>query len=325
MATSLSLASLTVTPAFGQTAPASPTPDAIKKAQESMKKGVTLYKSKRYNEAIIEFRASYASVPSPNSRFQIARALVALDEPVEAYLEYDGVIEDATARASEGKYAETLEYAVAERDQLAGKVALVTVTVASPEAAKSLLIGGREVPRARWGQPFPAVPGPIDVELSSTAGAPLREEFTLAAGEKKELTLDPAPAAPVDQGVVIETRVPESRRALRPYAYAAGGVGVAGLALFTVAGLMASSTYADLSETCGGRCPPNRQSDVDAGKTQQTLANIGLIVGAAGLAAGATLFVLSITGSEASDAAQTSAGRPQLLLGPGYAGVRGTF
>jgi hypothetical protein len=105
----------------------------------------------------------------------------------------------------------------------------------------------------------------------------------------------------------------------------AAGVGVAGLGLFTVAGIMANSTYSDLSESCGGPCPPDRQGDVDAGKTEQTLANIGLIVGAVGLAAGATLFVLSVTGGESEPTDEGSAPSSQLVVGPGYAGLRSSF
>ncbi|EYF00618.1 tetratricopeptide repeat protein [Chondromyces apiculatus] len=328
MLSSLALGALPSTQAYGQTATSTaPSPEDLKKARAAMTKGVALFKAHKYNEAIIEFRASYAAVASPNSRFQVARALAALGETLDAYLEYEGVIEDATARASEGKYVDTMENAVVERDQLGEKLALVTIDVLHPEAAGGLQIGGKEVPRSRWGKPFPANPGPVEVVLSSTAGPPVRETLTLAVGEKKELSLDPAPVAgPSDGGgAEEEVIVPASRRALRPYAYVAGGVGVAGFGLFTVAGLMASSTYADLSETCGGRCPASRQSDVDAGKTQQTLANLGLIVGAVGIAAGATLFVLSVTGSESAKDADETTARTQLLLGPGYAGLRGTF
>ncbi|HSN97804.1 MAG TPA: hypothetical protein VLS89_05880, partial [Candidatus Nanopelagicales bacterium] len=259
-----------------------------------------------------------------------ARTLRELGEFRDAYLEFDGTAEEAAARAAtEERFAKTRDTAILERDQLNDKIALVTVTVAHPESAGTLQIGGKEVPKDRWGKPFPAMPGPVEVVLSSSAGAPVTQSLTLTAGEKKDVTLDALTAGGAPPGggfeAEAEASVPESRRALRPYAYIAGGVGLAGLGLFTVAGLMANGTYSDLSEACNGPCPADRQSDVDAGKTQQTLANVGLIVGAVGLAAGATLFVLSITGGEASDEQQAARPRTQLLVGPAYAGVRGSF
>jgi hypothetical protein len=311
-------------PARAQPAAATPSPDAVDKAQSLFKKGTALYEKKQYNQAIEEFRGSYAAVASPNSRLYIARCLAQLGEHRDAYIEFDGVIDEASARAaSEPRYAKTQEQATVERDELAGKVALVTVAVAHPESAGSLQIGGKEVPRERWGKPFPATPGPVEVVLTSSAGAPVRENLTLAAGDKRDITLDPLPASPPPD-VEVDVSSPSSRSGLRPYAYVAGGIGVAGLGLFAVAGIMANGTYSDLSDSCGGPCPPDRQDDVDAGKTQQTLANIGLIVGAVGLAAGATLFVLSVTGGDSTEQDQGSASS-QLVVGPGYAGLRGSF
>lgn len=332
------LGALTVTPAHAQPAAATPAPDAVEKAQALFKKGHTLYEAKKYNQAVVEFRASYAAVPSPNSRLYIARSLRQMGELRDAYLEFDAVVEEAAAKAAtEARYAKTQEQATVERDELTGKIAMVTVTVAHPESAGTLQIGGKEVPRERWGKPFPATPGPVEVVLTSKAGAPVQENLTLAAGDKRDVTLDAQPGGGAgngsgagsgsgsegDDGVSIEASGPSSRAGLRPYAYIAGGVGVVGLGLFTVAGLMASSTYSDLSETCGGPCPPDRQDDVDAGKTQQTLANVGLIVGAVGIAAGATLFVLSVTGGSSSE--KDSASSSQLVIGPSYAGLRGHF
>ncbi|HEY6460749.1 MAG TPA: hypothetical protein VIY73_11385, partial [Polyangiaceae bacterium] len=106
---------------------------------------------------------------------------------------------------------------------------------------------------------------------------------------------------------------------LRTWAYVAGGVGVAGLVTFTIAGVMARSTYDDLNGAChGGPCPPDKDGEISSGKTQQTLANVGLVIGIAGIAAGATLFVLSMPRGSASASAA-------LVVGPGNVGVRGTW
>ncbi|MGK3996887.1 tetratricopeptide repeat protein [Sorangium sp. So ce1024] len=312
-------------------AASTPTPDAVEKAQGLFKKGAALFESRRYALALEQFRASYAAVASPNSRLYIARCLAELGDLPEAYLEFERVAEEAAARAkTEERYAQTEQTAHLERDEIARKIALLTVTVARPESATSLTIAGKEVPRERWGKPYPVKPGKAEVVLRTQVTS-IPQTVELSAGEAKTLPIDADPSAPDgDAGLLDEgplppaTAGPSPRAYLRPYAYAAGGVGVAGLGVFTIAGLMANSTYSDLAESCQGPCPIDRQDDVDAGKTQKTVANVGLVIGAIGLVTGTTLFILSITGGGA-DEPQRSATSPELLVAPGYVGLRGAF
>jgi hypothetical protein len=99
----------------------------------------------------------------------------------------------------------------------------------------------------------------------------------------------------------------------------AGGVGAAGLVTFAVAGLMAHSTYDDLNSACkGGPCPPDKSGEISSGKTQQAIANVGLVVGLAGVATGATLFVLSLPKAQPSSNAA-------VVVSPSWVGVQGRF
>jgi hypothetical protein len=106
---------------------------------------------------------------------------------------------------------------------------------------------------------------------------------------------------------------------LRTYAYIAGGVGLAGLATLAVFGTLAHGTYDDLQNACpNGACPPSKQGEVSSGKTQETLANVGLAVGIVGVAAGATLFVISLRKAPAGPSAA-------IVAGPSWVGIRGTL
>jgi hypothetical protein len=101
-------------------------------------------------------------------------------------------------------------------------------------------------------------------------------------------------------------------------AYVAGGIGVVGLATFGIFGLLNSSTYSDLQSSCPNNvCPPGKAEDISNGRTQQTIANVGLIVGAVGLVAGVTLFVLGTPKKKAPEAA--------FILGPDGFFVRGAL
>jgi hypothetical protein len=101
-------------------------------------------------------------------------------------------------------------------------------------------------------------------------------------------------------------------------------VAVAGLATFIVAGAMSNGTYSDLEKACGANpCPPGHDGDISTGRTQQTLANVGLGVFGVFAAASVTLFVI---GSPSKPAAQAPAGpTARLGAGPSFVTLRGTF
>lgn len=298
-------------------AEAGPSPADVAEAKARFGKGSDLFKADKFAEALEEFRASYNRVNSPNSHLYVARCLSKLGKIAEAYLEYDKVV--AEAQTSGEKYAQTGETAKVERDELNTKLAFVTPNVTSPEPGAKLTIGGVEVPQDRWGKPFPATPGNVEVRLEAPSKPAATQSVTAAAGETKDVSIA-FTAADTGGGDTGGGSTSGGMSGMRIGSFVAAGVGVAGFALFAIEGSMSKSTYDDLQKTCGGPCPADRADDIDKGKTQQTLANVGLVVGAVGIAAGATLFVLSLRGGKKSDAPQTS-----LVVGPSALGVRGTF
>lgn len=302
--------------ANAQTAKATPSPADVTEAKARFEKGSNLFKADKYGEALEEFRASYTRVNSPNSHLYIARCLVKLNKLVDAYLEFEKVSAEASTAGE--KYAQTGETAKTERDELNAKIALVSVTVSSPEPGAKLTIGGTEVPQDRWGSPFPATPGSVEVRLEAPGKPAATQSISANAGESKSATI--AFAAP-ETGGNQDTGKSGGMSGMRIGSFVAAGVGVAGFALFAIEGSASQKTYDQLKQDCpSGPCPTDRADDIDKGKTQQMLANIGLAVGAVGIAAGATLFVLSLRSKKADTEPKTS-----LIVGPTSLGVRGTF
>ena len=75
-------------------------------------------------------------------------------------------------------------------------------------------------------------------------------------------------------------------------------------------------------------CPADRQAETaelqDEGSTQQTLANVGLVVGAVGVAAGVTMLVIGLSDDDDTASAATQPST-SLAVGPGFTGLRGRF
>lgn len=313
----VSSALVTGAPDVAAAPPTAPAPSGdVATAKAKFDKGKTLYNAKNFADALGEFRASYALVKSPNSHFFIANCLRDLGRLTEAYTEYDRVAEEAKTAGEQ--YAGAIEAAIAERDALAAKLVLVTVSTPGSPADATLNVAGMDVASDLAGKPIPVMPGNIEVKLSAPGKTTATQTVTGAAGETKMVTIEFAVAPPP-----TTDEHPSGAKKLTPMrigAIAAAGVGVVGMILFAVEGSASNTTYDDLKEKCGGPCPQEFASDIDKGRTQQIVANVGLGVGIAGLAAGATLFVLSMKKKPETTQPQTT-----WLIGPGSLGVRGTF
>jgi hypothetical protein len=305
--------------------PAGATPVQREQAQSRFLRGKDLMNKKDPETALSEFRASHEIVASPNTRLEIARCLSTMGKLVEAYAEFGRTaVEAKELRAEDNRYQRAYDAAMAERAQLQPKLGFVSLTIQNSTEETRVTVGGEEIRRAAWAEPAPVIAGTAEVVVRTNGHAAVQRTVTLAAGASTALTIDAQSGAPdpVESPAPAEPNVAESRSGHPPWrtgAYVAAGVGAAGLATFAIFGALAHSTYGDLQGVCGaGPCPASKADEVSSGRRQQTIANIGLAVGVIGVAAGATMFVLSIK----KDDPKTGAA---VVLSPTWIGVRGAL
>lgn len=295
----------------------------FEKAQTFFEKAKKQYETGKIADALEGFKKSYEIVASPISRLYLARALVLLGREREGFNELVQVRLDAAIEAaSDPKYNETRAAAEQERTELEAKVAVVRVRADGGDDA-TLTVAGASVARAAWGEPIALAPGKIEVVLASPSrtekrtvevrvGAPSEVAISVRASTAVAI----AEAPPSDAAESAERR----RRTLRTGAYVAAGVGVVGAIGFVAFGSIARSKFNSLKDQCAGPCDASRQGEIDAGKRDTTLANVGLVVGVVGVAAGVTLFALSAAKEGAPPAASA-----KLEAGAGWVGVSGRF
>lgn len=143
-----------------------------------------------------------------------------------------------------------------------------------------------------------ALSGGTAMAVGAAAGAP--------ANDTNAATPPPANASPSAATSANDNTASAPARddgaSLRAVGYIAGGVGIAGMILFAVAGLGAKNAYDRLDENCRESvCDEEaRDSDIQDGKLLQKAANIGLATGLTGIGLGVTLIVLG--GNHAHDA-----------------------
>jgi hypothetical protein len=306
--------------------PPAATPVQREQAQGRFLRGKDLLAKKQYEEALAEFRASHDIVASPNTRLESARCLVGMGKLVAAYAEFGrAAVEAKELMGEDNRYQRAYDATIAERAEIEPKVGFVTMTIEKPSDSTQVLVAGEEIRRAAWSEPAPVQAGENEIVVLTAGHEPIKRKVTVAAGERTTLDIDaqsgasesaeapPQPAPPSGPPPLP----PPSRSWTRTGAYVAAGVGVAGLATFAVFGLMARSTYDDLNTACsGGPCPADKADQISSGKTNQTIANVGLAFGIVGAAAGATLFILSASKDNHAPSAA-------LAISPGWIGVRG--
>lgn len=163
-------------------------------------------------------------------------------------------------------------------------------------------------------------PGKHRLEVAAAGRATATREIQVGEGDRLDLVVEPGPAAseappapppPSDDGA--------GPAPLLVGGIVAGGVGVLGLGVFAVTGLMALDAQATLEEACGEDhlCPADDTAGRDAADRGESLVvpnAVGLGVGITGLAVGAALVFLHLSGD---DAATTFAPRPS---GGGFVG-----
>jgi len=300
-------------------------------AGKSYQRGAAAFAAGELDKALEEFRRSLDVIASPNSRLMLARTLIKLGRPADAYAELEQTVADADAAAQvDKKYGSTVDAARAELSELRSQVGVVTVRVSGTGSNDSLNVGDREIEQASWERPVAVAPGKVRAVLRTASGEATREVDVVAGGSASiELSPPPPPAAkPAPQPEPV-VRVSTESSSTRTLGFVVGGVGVAGIVSFAVFGGLNNSKFRKLEDEClNNRCSADLESERDTGKTYQTIANVSLGVGIVGIATGAVLLLVSGGDSEARhEARRRSAPRhsPRVGIGPGYVDVRGSF
>jgi hypothetical protein len=293
-------------------------------AQARFLKGKSHFDRGHYEDALTDFRASYDIVASPNARLYVARTLREMGRLVEAYAEFGRTAAEAKEHEHEdGRYGKAATAALAERASIAPQLAFVELHIANATDTTTVAVAGSSILHAGWSEPVPVKPGTVEVEVETPGVLHIHKSVSIRAGDTKPVTVDAGVAAnntETKPPPPPDTGKPSGKGWMLPVAIAGGGVGVVGMLMFTIAGVASSNTYSDLKSKCGlAMCPPSLQGEVSSGKTQQAVANTGLVIGLVGLAVGATFLTIWLLPSHAASPSAA------LVVGPGSLSIAGTF
>lgn len=316
---------LVVALALAAPAPAAHAAEAATAAGEQQaaakfRSGIERYDARDFAGALALFQEAWQLSHSPNARLYVARCFAEQGRNVEAHTELTGVIVDATA-SGDARYERTREAAQAELTVIGLRVAKLVITLPDLLPGLSVTVNDAAVTEEQLGIPLVLAPGKHHIAATATGMKPLERDVDVAAGQSKTVTLALSPAAEERPRPEPAPRRSGGLGAVRTAGLVTAGAGVAGLGLFAVTGLMAKSKYDSVHDACGGtRCADDKYaSDIDSGKSLQTVANVSLVFGSLALVAGGSFFLFGPR-PEADDAAAA-----YLLPGGGYASYRARF
>lgn len=316
--------------------------------------GADAFDAGRYEEALDLFHRAEALIHSPVHLLFIARSYAQLGQLVRARETLLKVRREGSQPDASRVAKRAAEDATKDLETLEPRIPHVTASVEGDQAAgATVTMDGNPIPAPLVGVPRPVDPGRrvFRAQAPGFDSGEVALDVTEGARERVVLTLRPAQAASVDataeaapgpqpvstsgNGAREIGDAPEAGpgSGMRIGAYAALGVGVAGVAVGTIFGLKAQSRKSEFNELCPTHpscvVPPGDETTgprlerlQEESNSARTLSTVGFIAGGVGLAAGTALFFLS---SDSGGADTATARHVTPWIGLGSAGVNGRF
>ena len=297
--------------------------DRTARAREAFVAAIKLEEAGSFEEALKKFREVAAVKTTPQVLFHIGLCQEKLNQWVDALASYNSASKLAE-QSSDPKIADvkiTIDNAIRALD---AKVPTLALKRGKGARNASISVDGRKVEDPKI--PLRLMPGKHVIQARAKGRDNFREEVNLREGQKAliEVTLDllddgsEAEADPKDSSPPPAPAT--SGRSVAPFVVI--GVGGLSLAASGVFFLLRNSAEDDLKKECIGTiCPSSARATGDRAATMNTLTNVAVGVGAAGVAVGLVWALASGPSSaEKSSRLRLSPAVSQHQLGAGLSG-----
>jgi hypothetical protein len=294
------------------TARAQPSAAQKETARGLMAEGRELREQGDLQGALARFAAADSLMGVPTTGYEMAATQAELGKLVEARETLRRVLALPQSPDDPPPFSEARAKARALDQRLQSRIGALHFVVSGVAASEtlSLSVDGESVPVAALGMPFRVNPGKhvvsaraagreAKVEVDALESRTVKVELQLAAGQARPapapvaLEEQEAPARRAAEPAPQEQPATKSGSGIPPLAWVAGGLGAAGLVVGGVAGMVAISHKNAAAKDCvNGECPRSTWNDLDSANSMATLSTVGFIVGAVGIAVGASSLIL---------------------------------
>ncbi len=311
----------------GLAAPRSAAADDKKRADQLYEEARAAFAAADYARACPLFTQYYTLEPTPAGLFTIAECEARWGKPARAlahfeeFLRHGSEAEDTPAQRQRVRMATEQ---TAKLSQVVGR--LLPVRASGVNGSVSVKID--DVPVAVPAErPVVVEPGEHVVDVTTELGTHEQRRVVVGAGETRTIEVGgagvsaaPAPTTPAPAPAPAPAKAPANGEAapsrITTPVLVAGGVGVAGVVVGTVAGGLALGARSDVDAHCVSfTCDHTGKEAADRGQTLATVSTIAFAVGAAGIAAAVVLYLIE------PSSARAGRGGPRV----GLSGIGGSF
>jgi hypothetical protein len=262
---------------------------------------------------------SYQLDPLPGALFTLAECEAAWSKVATAIEHYQSFVDGLTALppARRSRFDERRSMALEKIAALSATAPELTVELASGAPANLVVKrNGEPIDPSSYGVARKVDPGAYVFSAELDGQAQWERSVVLALSDRVRVEVpwplqEPAPSvAPPPPSEPVAAR----RSPLRPWFYASGAVGVAGLAAGAVAGGLALAKKSAIEQHCPDRqCDASGHEAVESGQRAALVSTVGFALGIAGAAAATTLFFLERRADARASAGLRRGLRPALL------------
>jgi hypothetical protein len=269
----------------------------VAKARSLANEAVDLLDQKKYEGALDRLQRAEQLFHAPTHVAMLGEALEGLGRLAESLGVFEKLAAEKLAPSAPAAFRRAQQEAVEKVRALSARVPSVRVEVdGAPDGAATATLDGQAI---GLGAAARVDPGHHTLHVEAAGFVAVDRPVMLPeSGDvvTVALTLARVPAAAPAPPVVAPVEVPEERPSFwhsRVPAYAALGIGGAGLAVGAVTGGLSLAKVGDLKGRCpSGACPASAQPDIDKAGALGTASTVAFAVGAVAVAAGVVLLVV---------------------------------
>jgi hypothetical protein len=261
------------------------TPQQKAEAQRLLDAGNELFLQSNYRDALTKYQDAVGQWDHPAIRFNMVRALVALDRPLEAYESLEKALAYGQGPLEDQLFSEALNY----QRLLEGQIA--TLSVACKQDGVQISVDG---------EPWLTCPGAKAVRtLPGNHAVVGKKEGYLTSTQ--DVVLMPGSSDPIDvslQSLQQATRTRTKWATWKPWAVAGGGAALAGLGVLlnVQAGNDMDAYESNIARTCAedGCSPDMVDNTLESRALTENRVAIGMMAaGGAVIVAGVTMVIMN--------------------------------
>ena len=293
-------------------------------ARQLADQGFDAFEVNDFKTAADRFGRAYAVLRVPRIGLDYARSLEKLGRLVEASERYAEISRLPVPALKAEVHQQAQRDAAVELEALRPRLPFVKININGLTAKATVTIDGRPLAAALLDTDVPVDPGKHTLEVVE---GDRKDSRTIEIAEREKLpvalTLPPPPPAPDQPPPKSAPAQPSGPSGLAIGGWIGVGLGGAGLVFGGVAAGIAwgQSEALDESGGCNGDvCVPSLQDAVDSFNASRTASTVGFVLGAVGLATGATLLIIDLTATNEPGEPSVSA-----WAAPQGVGLRATF